>query len=60
MEEISWDFGMDMYTLLYLRNQQESTAQHRELCSTLCNNLDGKRINCREKKKKRGYVYMLD
>ena len=51
MEEISWDFGMDMYTLLYLRNQQESTAQHRELCSTLCNNLDGKRINCREKKR---------
>ena len=35
------EFGIDMYTLLYLKR---ITNKHRERCSVLCNNLNGKRI----------------
>ena len=43
---IDWTFGIGMYTLLYLKidNQQGPTVQHREICSIFCNNLNGKRI----------------
>ena len=43
---IDWGFGIDMYTLQYLKidNQQGTTVQHRETCSIFCNNLNGKRI----------------
>ena len=38
------EFGMDMYTLLYLKciAKPGSTVQHRELCSRICGSLDGR------------------
>ena len=35
------EFGTDMHTL---NNQQRPTVQHREPCSILCSNLNGKQI----------------
>ena len=45
-----WD-GHVHTGLFTVDNQQESTVQHRELCSALCNNLNGKRFNCRRKER---------
>ena len=37
---INWEFGIDIYTLIYITdNQQGPTVSHRELYSMLCNNL---------------------
>ena len=45
-EGIVREFGMDMYTLLFFKmdNQQRPTVEHTELCSMLCSSLDGTRI----------------
>ena len=46
-EERVLEFEADLYILLYLKritNKDLLTLQHRELCSIICNNLDGKRI----------------
>ena len=38
-----WD--RHVHTAIYkIDNQQGPTVEHRELCSVLCNNLNGKRI----------------
>ena len=37
------EFGIDMYTLLYLKQTtNKDLSLHRELCSIFCNNLKGK------------------
>ena len=44
---MDWEFGNDQHTLTAMSkidNQQEPSVQHRELCSVLCNNLNGKII----------------
>ena len=46
-EEIVREFGIDMYTLLYLKwitNKDLLTVDHRELCSMLGGSLDGKGV----------------
>ena len=41
----SWEFGMDIYTLLYLKwIKIGPTVQHMELCSMLCGSLDGRGV----------------
>ena len=38
-------WGGHVHTIVYkIDNQQGLTVYHRELCSTFCNNLNGKRI----------------
>ena len=42
---INWKTGIDIYTLLYIKQITEkdnTTGQHRKLCSVLCNGLNGK------------------
>ena len=48
-EGIVKEFGIDMvhfnmYAVFKMDDQQGPTVYHRELCSILCNNLNGKRI----------------
>ena len=44
MKGIGREFGINMYTLLYLKmeNQQGPTVQYRELCSVFFASLDGR------------------
>lgn len=43
--EISEEFGINMHTLLYIKQRSNrTTAWHRGLCFILSNNLQGKRI----------------
>ena len=44
VEGIDWEFGMD--TLLYLKQitNKDLLVWHREMCSILCSNLNGKII----------------
>ena len=48
MGRIDWEFGIDKYTLLYVK---QITDKDRELCLIFCNNLNGKRI-------RKGYIYI--
>lgn len=42
---ISEEAGVDIYTEIHVKyNPQGPTVKHRELYSTLCNNLDEKRV----------------
>ena len=43
---IAKEFGMDMYTLQYLKwiNNKDFTIQHMKLCSMLCGSLNGKGV----------------
>ena len=45
-EGIDWEFGIDMYILLYLKYITNKGLLYStgELCSILCNNLNVKRI----------------
>ena len=48
---MNWEIGIAIYTLLILCVKQmtnEPTVQHRELCSRLCGDLNGKEIPKRE------------
>ena len=47
MGEITREFGVDMYTLLYLEwmsNQQGATVSYLEFCSTLRGSIDGRGV----------------
>ena len=54
---IHWEFQIDMYTLLYLKidDQQGPTIYHRELCSIFCNSLNEKK-----NLKNNRYMYMYN
>ena len=40
-----WEFGINKYILLYLKwMNHDLTVQHMELCSVLCDNLDGRGV----------------
>ena len=42
---IDWEFGIDLNTLLYLKQASKDLLHSvRELCLVFCNNLIGKRI----------------
>ena len=43
-EGIVREFGMDMCTLLYLKWITNKDIMHRDLCSMLCGNLDGRGV----------------
>ena len=45
-EGIVREFGMDMYTLLYLKciTNKDLQYKHRELCSVLCGSQDGRGV----------------
>ena len=47
MGEITREFGMDMYTLLYLKgitNQQGVTVSYMEFCSMSCGSLEARGV----------------
>ena len=44
-EGINWEFGTDIHTTIFkIDNQQGPAIWHGGLCSTLCNNLYGKKV----------------
>ena len=42
--EIDWESGIDMYTLLYLKQKTNKDVLHAALCSIFYNNLNRKII----------------
>ena len=43
---MNWEIGIDIYTLLYIKQitKENLFIQHREVCSVICDDLNGKEI----------------